>query len=112
MEARQSRGAISRRVPARESSAGGREKAACQKAERVREVGRWERPPCDVDGQEACPLARLAEREKARPKGAWDEEREAGPSGTSGVCVGAAPVVVVRGCPELLERRRERDKVV
>ena len=61
---------------ARESSAGGREKAVFLKAERVREVERWERPPCDVDGQEACRLARLAEREKARPEGAWNEREE------------------------------------
>ena len=46
-------------------------------AERVREVERWERPPCYVDAQEACPLARLAEGAKARPEGAWDEEKRA-----------------------------------
>ena len=63
-------------------------------------------PPCDVAGQEACPLARLAEGEKARPKGAWDEERRRGRVERKGVCVGAAPVVVVRGCSEENEKAR------
>ena len=78
MEARQSRGAISRRVPARESSAGGREKAACLKAE----------------------------REKARPKGAWGEERRRSRAERKGACVRTAPVVVVRGCSEENEKAR------
>ena len=33
-------------------------------------------PPCDVDGQEVCRLARLAEGAKARPEGAWDKKKE------------------------------------
>ena len=75
-------------------------------AERVREVERWERPPCYVDAQEACPLARLAEGAKARPEGAWDEKRRRSRAGRKGACVRAAPVVVVRGCSEENKKAR------
>ena len=47
--------------------------------------GSTPRPPCHFDEWRACPLARLAEREKARPEGACQprtrRSQEAGPRG-------------------------------